>query len=148
MIKQEILNACLLIIEEKIAIAQKLMDAAQAAANEEGKSSAGDKYETGRAMAQIERDKSAHRLAEAIKAKALLLNVPITKKQHKVALGSLVTTDLGRFFFAVALGKIEIKGDEYFIISPISPLGQELLNKNAGDKVSVNGRSYLIKTIE
>ena len=40
---------------------------AQESANAEEKSSAGDKYETGRAMMQIERDKAAQQLNESMK---------------------------------------------------------------------------------
>ena len=56
---------------------------AQEAANEEGKSSVGDKYETGRAMMQIERDKAAQQLDEALKLKNIIDQISIETGQWK-----------------------------------------------------------------
>lgn len=53
------------------------MEGAQEAANSESKSSAGDKYETGRAMAQLERDRHAQLLAEAQKVERELTQLNI-----------------------------------------------------------------------
>ena len=57
---------------------------AQQAANEEGKSSAGDKYETGRAMMQIERDKAAQQLDEALKLKNIIDHIPWKQEVEKL----------------------------------------------------------------
>ncbi len=63
-IKTRLLALCHNYVDQRITNSKQAMDDAQAAANEEGKSSAGDKYETGRAMAQIERDKAAQQLCK------------------------------------------------------------------------------------
>ena len=52
------------LLTEKIRVAETAMQAAQASANEETKSSAGDKYETGRAMAQNDRDMYARQFLQ------------------------------------------------------------------------------------
>ncbi|MCK7553750.1 hypothetical protein MKQ70_01525 [Chitinophaga sedimenti] len=44
-----------LLIKDRIATTQLAIDNAQEAANNEGKSSAGDKYETGRAMGHLQK---------------------------------------------------------------------------------------------
>ena len=49
-----LLNTIKAQLDEKIQVALQAMKAAQESANAETKSSAGDKYETGRAMGQIE----------------------------------------------------------------------------------------------
>ena len=41
---------------------------------------------------------------------------------------------------SIALGKLNIEGEDIFIISPISPLGQLMLDKKAGKKVKLNGK--------
>ena len=51
---------------------QEAISGAQNSANEETKSSAGDKYETGRAMAQLEIEKNMTQLAEAKRLKQTL----------------------------------------------------------------------------
>ncbi|MFM7852135.1 MAG: 3-oxoacyl-ACP synthase, partial [Flammeovirgaceae bacterium] len=66
-LKKLIYTACLRMIQERQHYSRLAMSSAQDAANAEEKSSAGDKYETGRAMAQIERDKAAMQLAEVLK---------------------------------------------------------------------------------
>ena len=58
--KKQLYDLCQAVVQQRIDTARHAMTAAQESANEEGKSSAGDKYETGRAMAQIERDRHAH----------------------------------------------------------------------------------------
>ena len=68
-LKEKLLTLCTQYVEEKINICTEAMRNAQDAANEEDKSSAGDKYETGRAMMQIERDNAAVQLDEALKLK-------------------------------------------------------------------------------
>ncbi|WP_258539158.1 hypothetical protein [Chitinophaga oryzae] len=47
---------------QRIAVTQRAMDEAQAAANQESKSSVGDKYETARAMSHMEKDMHARQL--------------------------------------------------------------------------------------
>ena len=54
--KEKIFQAVKKILEERITICQQKIDNAQQAANEEEKSSAGDKYETTMAMLQGEKD--------------------------------------------------------------------------------------------
>lgn len=64
--KKEIYEQVLEIINERIFDSKFGMDAAQEAANNEGKSSAGDKYETGRAMGQIEVNRYGVQLQNAM----------------------------------------------------------------------------------
>ena len=58
-LKDQILNKCREYVNVRIATAKQAMDNAQQSANEEGKSSAGDKYETGRAMMQMKTPQAA-----------------------------------------------------------------------------------------
>src|SRR6478609_11532726 len=66
-LRQKLFNACVEYVNLRIDTSKQAMADAQESANAEEKSSAGDKYETGRAMMQIERDKAAQQLHEAIK---------------------------------------------------------------------------------
>src|ERR1700736_1647953 len=60
------------LIGERMAAAKEAMEQAQEAANSEEKSSAGDKYETGRAMGHLQKDMHARQLAESVKELATL----------------------------------------------------------------------------
>ncbi len=135
-------------VAERISVAQVAMDRAQEAANEEGKSSAGDKYETGRAMMQIERDKAAQQLAEALKLKQLVDGLLETGNTDEVRVGAIVQTTHYHFFISISIGKISLDGVDYLLVSPQSPVGQLLINKKPGDSITFNRLEEKILRIE
>ncbi len=138
-IKSQLFEKCIHITQDRIANACSTMENAQKAANEEGKSSAGDKYETTRAMMQIERDNAAKQLDEALKLHQSLLQIDIHKLPNNAQAGSLVITTNASYFIAVSLGQITVDGTPYFVISPMSPMGQQLLSKKQGQSFQFNG---------
>jgi hypothetical protein len=107
-IREQLFAQCVNYVEQRIAAAQLEIDYAQASANAEEKSSAGDKYETGRAMAHLERDKAAQQLQEAIKLKASLAKVNQSVRKEIVELGSVITTTHGNFYLAISAGKLQV----------------------------------------
>ncbi|REE00552.1 3-oxoacyl-ACP synthase [Marinoscillum furvescens] len=110
----------------------------QDAANNETKSSAGDKYETGRAMMHLEKEKVAGQLDQVLKMEQVIRGIKPEKELDKAALGSLIKTENGHFFLSVSLGAV----DGVVCLSPVAPLGQALLNATPGDKVSFQGRTF------
>ena len=64
-IKARLLHACQENIEQRIASIQQVLNSIEESRNNETRSSAGDKYETGRAMMQIEEEKNRHQLFQA-----------------------------------------------------------------------------------
>jgi transcription elongation GreA/GreB family factor len=125
-------------IEQRIAAAQSAMALAQLAANSEEKSSAGDKYETGRAMAHREKDMMARQLAENVKELALLQSVDMAILYKKVEAGACVETTHGFFFLAAGLGRQDVDGQAILFLSPFSPLAKMLLGKVEGDEFHFN----------
>ncbi len=125
-------------VNMRIDTAKEAMEAAQAAANTEGKSSAGDKYETGRAMMQLERDQHARLLAEAHKLQQVLDGIDPRLQHDQVRLGSLVKTSNGNYYIAISLGKLELDKIVYMAISPITPLGSVLMGLKAGEFATFN----------
>lgn len=123
------------------------MEAAQESANAEGKSSAGDKYETGRAMAQLERDRHAQLLAEAQKLEGELNRLNVEKNYVTVQPGSLVTTNRGLFFISISAGKLTLDGVDYFAVSPASPIATALAGRKAGEMVTFNKQSYQLRSV-
>ncbi len=120
----------------------------QDAANQESKSSVGDKYETGRAMAQNEvfmlKTQFESLRIEVEKLGSLLLS----DSKDTASSGSLVKTSQGQFLLGPALGKwkSEEKGVFYFI-SLDAPLGHALQGKKKGDSFEVNQRKDKILDI-
>ncbi len=145
--KLEVFQRCRQVVNQRVETARTAMENAQRAANEESKSSAGDKYETGRAMMQIERDKAAQHMIEGLKLKKVLDEIDLKRPSTHVQLGSLVKTNNGNFFIAIPAGIIELHGQVYYAISLASPLGSKLKNCKVGEQVTFNNQSYKITEI-
>lgn len=146
-VKQELYELCQEYIRKRIDSARAAIDSAQQSANEETKSSSGDKYETGRAMAQLEIEKNAHQLSESLKLKASLDTIRIDINSSTAQAGNLVMTDQGSFFIAISLGKIIHREQVYFVIAPTSPLGLQFLGAKVGDKVNFRNGTYVVREL-
>jgi hypothetical protein len=111
---------------------------------EDTKSSAGDKYETSRAMSQQELDKIAVQLNENARQLALIPQLLETPASETVRNGSLVTTDNGAFLIGLPAGQLTVDGQPVFCIGPVAPIAQKLIGMKAGETCAVNGRKYEI----
>lgn len=141
-LKIEYYQLCMEYVNDRIHDCKLAMDNAQEAANSNTKSSAGDKYETGRAMMQLERDKAAERLASNLKLKKVMDQIKPDQVHDTVQLGSIVRTKTTDFFISVPLGKVRNGVDKFWAISPVSPVGSLFMGKSKGDRFSFNGREY------
>jgi transcription elongation GreA/GreB family factor len=139
---------CLELIEERIERIKLEIGTVQSSANEETKSSAGDKYETGRAMAQQEVELRKRQLAEVETLLSTLLNFKPKVSGEVVVQGSLVSTSTGVFYLTIGIGLVTFNRDQYYVISPDSPIGKQLLGKKPGDTVVYNKVSHIIHSIE
>lgn len=93
-------------------------------------------------------EKNAQYLSDANKMlDTLKLINPNTIHQH-IVLGSLVTTNVSKFYLAISIGKVDIGDDSYFIISRSSPVGELLMNKTVGDQITFNNTTYTINDIK
>jgi transcription elongation GreA/GreB family factor len=146
-IKQQLYSLCREYVEKRIRSSRDAIAEAQQSANEETKRSSGDKYETGRAMMQLEIEKNSRQLSESLKLKNALDQIRLDISASSVQPGSLVVTDREVFFVAISLGKIEFEGKTYFVIAPASPLGLELVGAKVGDRVTFRNESYLVQDI-
>lgn len=146
--KPRIFQKCVNVLEERIKQIQGERALVQASANDETKSSVGDKYETGRAMAQLEIERFTQQLIETEKLLNRLQELKEVQVRERIIPGSLVHTSQGYFYVSVSLGIIEWNGHRFYCISPESPLGRELLGKRVGDQVTINGRSFQIVAVD
>lgn len=142
------MQQCLQVLQQQAAEARQAMESAQAAANQEGKSSMGDKYETTRAMMQAERDRHARQLSvleEEINHLHLLSNKSV--QTARVADGCLVETTGGLFFLSTGLGKITVGKLEVICLSAKAPLAKVLLGAPVGGEIEFMKRHYRILAI-
>lgn len=146
-IKQNLKEHCIQYVNKRIETIRKEVNSLQSAANEETKSSAGDKYETGRAMMQLEIEKNATQLAEAIKLKQILDNIKDITSHETVRSGSLVITDQGNFYFAISAGTVEIEGKKYLTASLASPIGSRCKGLSKGKAFALNNKLFTIENV-
>jgi transcription elongation GreA/GreB family factor len=145
-VKQKLYKLCQDFITARIADSRQAITVLQADANEETKSSSGDKYETGRAMMQIEIEKLSSQLSESVKQKNQLDKVTLDKSD-KIQPGSLVVTDQGIFFISTSIGQFDVDGKLITCISPASPLAIQLMQRATGAEVLINKKRFVIQEI-
>lgn len=146
-LKEKLYKLCISYVQTRINEAKQAIEDSQQAADEETKSSAGDKYETGREMMQQETTRNQALLNEANKLMVALTQINYNTSYEKAEKGSVVFTNNGNFYIAISAGSIAVDGKPFFIVSPASPIGQQLIGKTPGIEVSLNGKSYKIERI-
>lgn len=143
-LREELYEQCLAYANMRIDTAQQMLNDAQESANAEEKSSAGDKYETGRAMAHLEREKGLQQLNVAHKLKEALDKIDISAISDWIMLGSVVITNSGNFYLAISAGQLKVNGKEFVALSPASPLGAMLNHKKVGDEFVFNKQTIKV----
>ncbi len=131
-------------VQERIATSSLAMQHAQESANSEDKSSAGDKYETGRAMGQRERDMHAMQLKQNQNDLDLLRGLYPTIPHLAVGPGSILKCKDFFLFIALGLGSTTVESQKVFLLSPLAPLALLLKGKKANDSFSMGGKEILI----
>ncbi|TXF87636.1 3-oxoacyl-ACP synthase [Neolewinella aurantiaca] len=143
-LKQQLLAYCQEQTAQRIAGITDSLKKIEDARNGETKSSAGDKFETGRAMMQMEEAKLNRQLEEVLKVRQVLDRINPLHTSERVAAGTLVATNRGNYFLAVGLGKVRLEGRAFFCTSLDSPIGKQLHGKNVGDVLTFNDLEFKI----
>ena len=146
-LKEELYRQCLTYVQTRMDAAQQGINEAQQASKEDTKSSAGDKYETGRAMMQQETDRNMAQLNEANKLKVALNSINPAIGHNAAEPGSIIKTNNGNFYLAISAGTLTGNGESYFAISPASPIGLKMKGLKAGEEFVVNRKGYKIISI-
>ena len=119
----------------------------QLSVNSETKSSAGDKHETGRAMAQLEVEQRLKSVTENELLLQHLKRIDPSAQSNCVALGSYVETDSACFFISVGLGIRKFNSNTVLCIGTHAPIYQEMKGLFSGDNFSFQGKVFNIKSI-
>ncbi len=123
------------------------MEQAQESANNDDKSSAGDKYETGRAMSHIERDNAAYQLSVALDDRSQFMGIDCEKLYDKVDNGAVVQSGDMLYFLATGLGVLSFEGMKVVALSPKAPLSALLRGKVKGETVTLNGKAITLSEV-
>ena len=146
-IKETIYKQCKALLSTQIEALETNLKSIVESRDNETKSSVGDKYETGRAMMQLEFQKVQSQLNRVKADYSELQSYDLNRKVSKVDKGCIVLTDQGIYFISVALGKVKVKDEIYFCISLASPIGKLLQQKVVNDQVAFNGKTIRILEI-
>lgn len=131
------------ILENTLEEARREYLLAKESRDSDTKSSAGDKFETGREMMQREMDKLSALVDNTLNSIAKLDRIADLPASVVISEGSLVETDQETYFISIGYGKL----DSIYAISIESPLGLELKGKRVGDCIEMRGRIITIKSI-
>jgi transcription elongation GreA/GreB family factor len=146
-LKEQLYLQCVEYLRTKEAEIKTAINEAQEAANSDTKSSAGDKFETGRESMQQEIDLNLTRLGELNKQKQVLENIIPVQKGSVVMPGSVVHTNSGNYYIAISAKQLRADGVIYFAISISSPIGEKMAGKKAGEWFEMNGKKYMIESV-
>jgi transcription elongation GreA/GreB family factor len=142
--KQKLDQHLMFLLQNQIEECEREIASIKDSRNNDTKSSAGDKFETGRSMMQMELDKQEAQLDKLLRMKNELSQIDMNQISKKVNLGSLVMTNFENYFISIAFGKISNDELTAYAISLASPMGSALLGKKINDEVLVNGRKIRV----
>ena len=144
--KHIVIEECTKILKDRISAIELELKFLLKDIAEDTKSSAGDKYETSREMANIERGKQESQLAITRKSLNILKNARQTKKEI-IAGGNLIRTDKNWIFLSISLGPVTVNNEVVLVITPLSPLGSSFIDLRPGEIVKFNKQDYTIEAI-
>ncbi|GAA3776452.1 hypothetical protein GCM10022271_05760 [Corallibacter vietnamensis] len=146
-VKQTLHIKSLEVVESQIATILNVIKGIQEALLSETKSSAGDKHETGRAMLQLEREKAGNQLANTENLKHVLYKIDASSHSKIIGLGSVVFTSQNHYFIAISIGKLTTETNNFYAISPTTPIGKLLMGKTEGDIIVFNNQKIEIDQV-
>jgi transcription elongation GreA/GreB family factor len=135
------------LLKQRLVDLEADLSAVQLSANQETKSSAGDKYETGRAMAQLEIEKLTARISDLKGQLGLLGRLEVATSTDVVSTGNLIVTTTELVYLSISIGPIEVMGKRILVVSPLSPLGKALVGKKVNEKVVFLNKPFTIVNI-
>jgi len=147
-IKKTLFDHCRAHLEKKMGLLEQQKKSLQKDLTSETKSSAGDKHETGRAMIQLEREKLGNQIREIELNYQRLNTVKDVKTSTIISLGSLIFTDKGNYYVAIAADSCEVNSKVFYCISSQSPIGKLLIGKKINESIMFNNiKSTILEII-
>jgi len=146
-LKVQAYNLLLSSLKNRVLELEQMIKSIQEDKSGETKSVVGDKYETSRAMMQMEEDQIKSQLS-IVETKVKKLKQLDPRKHHsKVENGTLVQLNTGWFFISVAADKNVVEGQKIYFLSPEAPLARALLGNQLNAKINFNGQELEIEKI-
>lgn len=145
--KSDIHAACMVKLQTQLDELQSAIDKVQESIVGEDNSTAGNKFETARAMGQEELDRLNQTMNHAIREMSILSHINPEKPCKSVQLGAHIVTDKKELYLATGIGRIVIGDQTIFVTSPTSPIGQQLMGLEKGGELAFNGKKETIVSV-
>ena len=98
-------------------------------------------------MSQIDRDRSAGQMDDAVQDMLKLQSVDADRLYGEVNNGAVVICGDAIYFIATGLGVIEHQDRKVIVLSPMAPLSNQLRGKKKSETVAFNGKSFEITDV-
>lgn len=135
-------------VSEKIQTLQHEIEQLRSDISSDSKSTAGDKHETSRAMAQLEMEKLGLQILDyQQQLQSIRQFQSLHGSSDTIKTGSLIELSNGWFFLGLGIGKVTFQSTDVFCLSLQSPLGQQLFNKKIGQEIILPSLSLTIEFI-
>tara|TARA_A100001011_G_scaffold197239_1_gene205523 strand:+ start:649 stop:1110 length:462 start_codon:yes stop_codon:yes gene_type:complete len=138
LIKKTLFNHCKTHLEKKMKVLEQLKKNLQRDLTYETKSSAGDKFETARAMIQLENEKLSNQIHEIELNYQKLNTIKDFQTSKSINLGSIIFTDKANYYVAIAADFFEVNSKVFYCISSQSPIGKLLIGKKINESIMFN----------
>lgn len=145
--RSQLIEACREYLNKRTSVVHKAMKGLKEDLENESKSSAGDKYETGREMINIEWNKFTVQLNEYDRLSQILKRIEDHKLANKAVLGSIVISTQANYFLSIPAGEISVAGQKFYAVGIQAPISRKLLGKECGEKFQMNGKELEILQI-
>jgi hypothetical protein len=145
--REIIVNNCHAHLEDRLQSLEHEIRELGAAMASETKSSAGDKYETGREMLSAETDKKKQQYALFLSMKREMQALAIPSSFATIRPGSIFRTEQGWFFISIPLGEVQIENESIFLLSAQAPLAKAAMGKSVDERFVLNGRNFVVLEI-
>ena len=145
--KLKVHQHCQSLLSERIESINKTINDIQQSAKGEAKSSMGDKYETGAAVAHLEIEKQQSALYNLSRMQNIFDRIDPKAPKREILPGALLNTNHGWIYVAAGLGKIIVENIEVMVISPQAPITTILTAVLAGNTGALKGEEILIDQI-
>ncbi|TDS66160.1 hypothetical protein [Myroides indicus] len=147
-LKQKLKMMCLQRLNDKIDAFQSIVEELSLGAQNDAKSSAGDKHETALSMMHLEQENLSKKIQECFDLKDVVSKIDENKQSEKVEFGSVVKVNTVHLFFSAALPKIVVEEISVLPISVDAPIAKELLGRRLKDTFVFNNCEFTIHHLE
>lgn len=146
--KESLFKAAISALKAKIEELKSEQKAISEGILEDNKSSAGDKFETGREMLTQDLRQVEIQIEKNLESLEELYRIQAIKNTHaEVNEGSLVKLGSEWFLISISFGLLNYENGKVFLLSKNAPLGQLLMGKKEKEQVLFRGKPEVIERI-